>query len=276
VRTTALKTDTNRRGFTLIELLVVIAIIAILAAILFPVFAKAREKARQTSCISNGKQIGLSWHMYAQDYDERVIPYSDSGVSGGFAMPWTLLIQPYTKNNQILRCPNNGTWAIGYTQNANIARMDPDNASQPRKLAAIIIPAQSPIFADANGITGGIANPPGKVQPAPYDQALAFFLNGAFVSGRYLSDPTNLAKGWSSADPNAGNDGKGTSWPNQPAQIKVDDHSDGAIYVLADGHVKWFHYASVSNKPTARVPARFDLNYRGDGNIPAIDDGNIH
>jgi prepilin-type N-terminal cleavage/methylation domain-containing protein len=60
----------SNKGFTLIELLVVIAIIAILAAILFPVFAQAREKARQTSCLSNCKQIGLSLQMYAQDYDE--------------------------------------------------------------------------------------------------------------------------------------------------------------------------------------------------------------
>ena len=65
----------SRRGFTLIELLVVIAIIAILAAILFPVFAKAREKARQTSCLSNLKQLGLSFLMYAQDYDELLPSY---------------------------------------------------------------------------------------------------------------------------------------------------------------------------------------------------------
>src|SRR5579871_2552501 len=96
------KSPHSRHGFTLIELLVVIAIIAILAAILFPVFAKAREKARQTSCLSNQKQILLAWHMYAQDYDETVIPYSSTGASGGYVYPWTLLIQPYSKNLQIL------------------------------------------------------------------------------------------------------------------------------------------------------------------------------
>jgi prepilin-type N-terminal cleavage/methylation domain-containing protein/prepilin-type processing-associated H-X9-DG protein len=83
-------------GFTLIELLVVIAIIAILAAILFPVFAKAREKARQTSCLSNVKQIGLGLLMYTQDYDE-ITP------NGG---AYTVLTQPYIKNWQIYDCPS--------------------------------------------------------------------------------------------------------------------------------------------------------------------------
>jgi prepilin-type N-terminal cleavage/methylation domain-containing protein/prepilin-type processing-associated H-X9-DG protein len=94
-----------RRGFTLIELLVVIAIIAILAAILFPVFAKAREKARQTSCLSNEKQIMLGFLMYAQDYDE-CLPLSKA--LNGANPPYTAadLVMPYVKNNQIFFCPS--------------------------------------------------------------------------------------------------------------------------------------------------------------------------
>ncbi len=88
------------RGFTLIELLVVIAIIAILAAILFPVFARAREKARQSSCSSNAKQLALSVLMYAQDYDEKMTPTS----AGPYY--WGTLLAPYMKNTQILVCPS--------------------------------------------------------------------------------------------------------------------------------------------------------------------------
>jgi prepilin-type N-terminal cleavage/methylation domain-containing protein/prepilin-type processing-associated H-X9-DG protein len=94
----------KRRGFTLIELLVVIAIIAILAAILFPVFAKAREKARQSSCLSNVKQLGLGCLQYAQDYDE-LLPRTAIQVVGGY-YGWNMLILPYVKNDQIYRCPS--------------------------------------------------------------------------------------------------------------------------------------------------------------------------
>jgi prepilin-type N-terminal cleavage/methylation domain-containing protein/prepilin-type processing-associated H-X9-DG protein len=102
----------RRRGFTLIELLVVIAIIAILAAILFPVFAKAREKARQSSCLSNVKQLNLGILQYAQDYDERM------PLEAGYLTPaqflagpewpnyWWEQVMPYLKNSQILSCPS--------------------------------------------------------------------------------------------------------------------------------------------------------------------------
>lgn len=111
-------TRTERRGFTLIELLVVIAIIAILAAILFPVFAQAREKARATSCLSNMKQLGMGMQMYATDYDGKINAISSWFCSDQSpAVPamqqegsWQALscYAPYIKNNQVYICPSIG------------------------------------------------------------------------------------------------------------------------------------------------------------------------
>jgi prepilin-type N-terminal cleavage/methylation domain-containing protein/prepilin-type processing-associated H-X9-DG protein len=98
----------NATGFTLIELLVVIAIIAILAAILFPVFARARENARRSSCQSNLKQIGLGIMQYTQDYDEQMMPAEPAiplGSSNNTA--WPILVQPYIKSTQLFKCPSN-------------------------------------------------------------------------------------------------------------------------------------------------------------------------
>jgi len=98
----------HRKGFTLIELLVVIAIIAILAAILFPVFAQARAKAKQASCLSNMKQIGLGLMMYAEDYDQTLPSsyyYLNGASSGGGYMHWSGMIMPYVKNEKLFVCP---------------------------------------------------------------------------------------------------------------------------------------------------------------------------
>lgn len=105
----------KRRGFTLIELLVVIAIIAILAAILFPVFARAREQARKIVCTSNLKQVGTALSMYVQDYDERfptlvdgckhepTKPFADTHVA---FWHWATMVQPYVKNTSVFKCPS--------------------------------------------------------------------------------------------------------------------------------------------------------------------------
>jgi len=113
---------TRRSGFTLIELLVVIAIIAILAAILFPVFARAREKARTASCLSNVKQIGLGVMMYCQDYDEtypltNTWNYPAACVPVTLTYAWREAIMPYVKNGQLFVCPS--TRAQGQIGNGN-------------------------------------------------------------------------------------------------------------------------------------------------------------
>jgi len=114
----------KRRAFTLIELLVVIAIIAILAAILFPVFAQARETARKASCQSNLKQMGNAWMMYVQDYDERSNINSWNSDTFGTSPPalgilqiFGQRLQPYMKNYQVLKCPSDSNpWASTDTQ----------------------------------------------------------------------------------------------------------------------------------------------------------------
>src|SRR5581483_8691984 len=116
----------RKYGFTLIELLVVIAIIAILAAILFPVFAQAREKARATTCLSNMKQVMLGELMYAQDYDE-----SHSWTWGWDPtwVPWHQQINPYIKNQQLWKCPSD-PWDRGQDGADNTKKAVPVTYSQ--------------------------------------------------------------------------------------------------------------------------------------------------
>ena len=116
---------TNKKGFTLIELLVVIAIIAILAAILFPVFAKAREKARQTTCLNNLKQIGLAMVQYVQDYDE-IYPSLINEYNGPYGDPklYTVgILDSYIKNEKVWECPSADKSSVSTTGMLNISYM---------------------------------------------------------------------------------------------------------------------------------------------------------
>ena len=140
----------THRGFTLIELLVVIAIIAILAAILFPVFAKAREKARSASCLSNVKQLALAVMMYAQDYDERTpcgCGYRATGNLKWAGAPWWVRIEPYAKNTQLYACPSLdyawGTYWDHWMQRS-YSRVQRLNT----KLGSIQSPASTVLFGD--------------------------------------------------------------------------------------------------------------------------------
>jgi prepilin-type N-terminal cleavage/methylation domain-containing protein/prepilin-type processing-associated H-X9-DG protein len=141
------------RGFTLIELLVVIAIIAILAAILFPVFAKAREKARQTSCLSNARQMATAVIAYAQDYDETMVPsyVATAGVGVGYCL-WYMNLQPYVKNTQLQRCPSASGPAyagpMGGTDFGLNNLLCPTNTGTP--VATIAYPAETMVVAESD------------------------------------------------------------------------------------------------------------------------------
>ncbi len=153
----------KRRAFTLIELLVVIAIIAILAAILFPVFAKAREKARQSSCSSNVKQLSLAFLQYAQDYDETFPHVYDDGLAPGGALRiiWADKIYPYAKNRQVYACPSanpNMAPAGGWPDSLRGTRYQmcmthvmPEGASnQGRRMAELVSVAETLMLAESS------------------------------------------------------------------------------------------------------------------------------
>jgi prepilin-type N-terminal cleavage/methylation domain-containing protein/prepilin-type processing-associated H-X9-DG protein len=166
----------SKRGFTLIELLVVIAIIAILAAILFPVFAKAREKARQSSCLSNVKQLSIAMLSYAQDYDEmfpranNLVPASSTTLLDGTTlnttgnMLWMYQTVPYIKNAQVFSCPS-ATPKMPpstYSQAANYGYNDLVCGGV--SLGTLQVPAETIMLVDCNyyladwDVFGGAAN----------------------------------------------------------------------------------------------------------------------
>ena len=210
-----------RRGFTLIELLVVIAIIAILAAILFPVFAKAREKARQTSCLSNVRQIGVGVLSYVQDNDE-FFPFHRTLVGSGQAIsfpvyPGTLTvvlycdaIYPYVKNAQIFRCPSRPTAWLGYGWNYSLGyygnfpgRTGP--LYQGRPLADVKSPSETGMLVDSRSARG---NP-----------ACVCLCCDSCVGWYYVLGGQNYS-----------------DYPYVYA-----NHNSGDNICFVDGHAKWYH-----------------------------------
>ncbi len=159
----------TRKGFTLIELLVVIAIIAILAAILFPVFAKARENARKSSCQSNMKQMGIGLGMYVQDFDETLPGCYIGAWTGAFwstsnptgNVRWSQALDPYIKNSKVWVCPSRSTLALGYGCNRSVCPEDVN----PARLAKFDKPAET--IAISEGPNTGAAQHPTHCSTLP-------------------------------------------------------------------------------------------------------------
>ena len=271
------------QGFTLIELLVVIAIIAILAAILFPVFAQAREKARQASALSNYKQIGLAALQYVQDYDEQY-PSGHYGViqpatAAQYGLAWAGEVYPYSKSTQVLKDPDDSTSTIAAT--ATLAAKVPVSLaynfnvpSNGGAIASLNSPASTALFCAvknvvANPTIASEANPPTATPPlAPQYSAttngltyLASVDATSFpaVQGAALLD-TGVLGGYAACGVNAGG-------PAAPAAGIYNCtnpkglHSEFSIYFFSDGHAKTLKPGAVSpgaNAPSSRSGPGFD------------------
>ncbi len=202
----------RRRGFTLIELLVVIAIIAILAAILFPVFAKAREKARATSCLSNMKQIGLAALMYAQDYDE-MMPSDFMYAPHPNLYWWPDLLYPYTKNWQLAACPSADQAALWYPNPTGPHGVAPfANYCIPDwlggyKMARVADPAGTILFSESH---------PEGYEFWAVDHTDLNPTDQAWLAGVIVYAP-----------------------PSGYASLVQKRHNDGSNWTFQDGHSKW-------------------------------------
>jgi prepilin-type N-terminal cleavage/methylation domain-containing protein/prepilin-type processing-associated H-X9-DG protein len=245
-----------RRAFTLIELLVVIAIIAILAAILFPVFAQAKQSAKQTSSLSNNKQVTLSHIMYVGDYDDTQLPYVWQQRSDGEWITWMEMVNPYVKNKGVFLNPgqreDKGTYTAGCT-----------GAPNPRVTSHWVTPmwvryeywnwwgtvmfAGFPIQASAQTTGPGGACDPAALAARPWSACIPFTSsdqpsNVALVIPGYMVayerlGATGSVFGW----PCTTGFAPGTSLPGQLALNKnVQIYRDGGNYGMADGHSKWF------------------------------------
>ena len=196
-------------GFTLIELLVVIAIVSILAAILFPVFARARENARRTSCLSNMKQIALGVMQYTQDYDERFPRIGGKAPTTIRPYGWADSLQPYLKSTQVMKCPSVGG-----------AVTVPETLGYVEYFFNIML----------NDGYSGVS-----VASVNFAATTVMLGDGANGNARYSTDGyTSNTGGMSSACRQP--DGAGHF-----AALRITDarHLEGANFAFADGHVKW-------------------------------------
>jgi prepilin-type N-terminal cleavage/methylation domain-containing protein/prepilin-type processing-associated H-X9-DG protein len=259
-----------RQGFTLIELLVVIAIIAILAAILFPVFAQAREKARSTQCLSNARQQGTAIQMYKQDFDETFpMAYyynNDNSGAGGYTQ-WSFLIQPYTKNLGLFVCPSDPTKGhpptntfdnqvprISYSANAAIMPRKRRTVDPARVVndAQLIAPADEILIAEATSYpscyndTSSASGTANKSHRSTHGVTLA---GGGKFTGE--SEPQGVAL--DAITPTQASSqllqcrtAPGTQYAHI-VYTQPDRHSNGANYTFADGHSKWMTLEATLN-----------------------------
>jgi prepilin-type N-terminal cleavage/methylation domain-containing protein/prepilin-type processing-associated H-X9-DG protein len=231
----------QRKAFTLIELLVVIAIISILAAILFPVFARARENARRTSCLSNQKQIGLGFLQYFQDYDEQ-FPANKEDLATG-KEPWPQSMQPYLKSMQILRCPNDigAKWdtpistTTSYVLNGFFPPSDPGtdpsspwtygpNGIKSSHIVSVQSPASVIMLAEAPDLWGG-SYFHAFAWPVPAGPGYSGYAgNWKWKTGERDPDPSN------------------PYYPNYPGDLETVRHLGGFNAGFMDGHAKWMKW----------------------------------
>ena len=216
---------TKKSAFTLIELLVVIAIIAILAAILFPVFARARENARRSSCSSNIKQIGLGFQQYIQDYDEK-FPLVAGGAtttaaSGLQSQGWAIQLQPYLKSTQIFQCPSETNTPSAAATSSTNAAYGTTNFSDYWYNSRLAGASQARV----DQVSSTVINGDGQNGTASY------VFNGEIITND-ASIPATTTSASTTPIP--------TTLNNTGDNVFGLRHLDGLNYGFADGHVKWF------------------------------------
>lgn len=221
----------NRCAFTLIEILVVVAIIGILAAILFPVFSRAREMGRRAACISNLKQIGLAISGYSADFDEKM-PYGylyyAPGPSPTDLRMWDDLIQPYLKNYQVLVCPSHAQ-PIAY---------DYRRAILPNPFLKSYA-ANELTDAPSSTLSTLAAMPRGNPLGPPTGLASFAEVSTTITLGECISGDATVAEFDFFARTDAGFNGTQTLCLDKR-------HSGGSNYLFADGHVKWLGKTTTS------------------------------